>query len=670
MCVSLNEFDGSNRAHRRCTVTAHTRAAAAASRQENRITMRCVSANAAEMFGPASATAIAALPPSMLSNLLVSLDAVAPGAGVDLLRSPSGALRRVPGMHNNVFTETREDSNPASAKINAGKHHPMAVSKIQLASALCERGLIERGAIVDPLEAAAELDRIETRVDAIASGAIVPPPPGTKFGDLSPKAQQFYRRHSIDDVTALTAVSQRLSDKLFEDVTAQAQVAASPRRPDPVIAAVGGDQAHVLTAGALLSRAGNGEAVQIAEGVTLARSDNGALSVLVDGLRLPVDADTRVHDLLARIPAVDFDHFTRVPAGGNSSGLNTVVQSMMVGKSPRAQSMRLAAKRRIIERTFYGDTAMSYTVGSDGRAQLLAGKAAAHTAERLASRPHSSRHGADEQAQTARIEGFDVARNLRYARAARAQFMTTIPAHLVAPRAEEVTLKRYAGPVSTEDRATVARSGFQVRHPAHTLDSDYPAVRAALTTVDWSTTSPVPPIPPGKALSPEHMDVRAQGARLVTAANQVSRHGRNPELVSAQALVAEAKLGEAFAVYKMARARDHSVRVLTAAHPVPASYRGRETDLVAEVFASGSTFSTKGYTMARSDGAVRGGPGRVRVRYLTSDGMPISGGDVIEAGATFRVVSSEVAADGTVEVRAVAEQVAARVQQQATAASN
>jgi hypothetical protein len=670
VCVSVNEFGSTNRAHRRCSVSAHTRAAAAASRQENRATMRFVRANAGAMFGPASASAVGTLAPSMLSNLVVSLEAVSPGIGADLLRSPSGALRRVPGMHNNVFTEVREDSNPASAKINGGKDDPRAVTQIQLASALCERGLIERGAIVDPLEAAAELDRIETRIDAIASGAIVAPPPGTAFEELPPTAQQFYRRHTIDDVTALTAVSQRLSDRLFEDVTVQAQVAASPRRADPIIAAIGGDQAHVLTAGALLSKAGNGAPMQIAEGVLLARGDNGALSVLVDGLRLPVDNDTRVSDLLARIPAVDFDQFTRVPAGGNASGLNTVVQSMMVGKSPRAQSMRLAAKRRIIERTFYGDTAMSYTVGADGRAQLLAGKAAAHTAERLSSRPHSSRHRADTEAQTARIEGFDVARNLRYARAARQQFLASIPSALIAPRAEEVSLKRYAGPISTDDRAAVARSGFQVRHPSHTLDTDYPAVRAALSTVKWETASPVSATPGGKALSPEHMDVRAEGARMVTAANQVARHGRNPELVSAQALIADAKLGEAFAIFKMARSRDHSVRVLTAAHPVPATYRGREAAFAGEVFPAGATFSTKGYTMARSDGAVRGGAGRVRVRYLTSDGMPVSGGDVIESGATFRVVSSEVASDGTVEVRAVAEQVAARVQQQYTAANN
>ena len=115
MCVSVNEFGSTNRAHRRCSVSAHTRAAAAASRQENRATMRFVRANAGAMFGPASASAVGTLAPSMLSNLVVSLEAVSPGIGADLLRSPSGALRRVPGMHNNVFTEVREDSNPASA---------------------------------------------------------------------------------------------------------------------------------------------------------------------------------------------------------------------------------------------------------------------------------------------------------------------------------------------------------------------------------------------------------------------------------------------------------------------------------------------------------------------------------------------------------------------------
>jgi hypothetical protein len=39
--------------------------------------------------------------------------------------------------------------------------------------------------------------------------------------------------------------------------------------------------------------------------------------------------------------------------------------------------------------------------------------------------------------------------------------------------------------------------------------------------------------------------------------------------------------------------------------------------------------------------------------------MPIAGGYVINNGTTFRVIDSSVAADGAVEVRAVADQVAA-----------
>ncbi|EUA70259.1 hypothetical protein I540_3329 [Mycobacteroides abscessus subsp. bolletii 1513] len=343
MCRSYADFDPNIRDHRRCKMTEHKRAAATASRQENRTTMRCVSSNVRDVLGPAGATAVAALPPSMLSNLMVSLEAVSPGIAAELLRSPSGALRRVPGMHNNVFTEVRERTGDASEKINRGKSDPMAVSKVQLASALCERGLIVNGVVnkyplsanADPLEASAELDRIDTRIDAIACGAIVPPAPGTKFEDLPARVQNFYRRHTLDEVASLTAVSQRMSDKLFDDVTEQAQVAAAPRRPDPIIEQIGGDQAHVLTVGSLMARADSGDnAVQIADGVVLARGENGNLSVAVDGLRLPVDSDTRVNELIARIPDVDFDQFTSVPAGGNSSGMNTVVQSMMVGKSP------------------------------------------------------------------------------------------------------------------------------------------------------------------------------------------------------------------------------------------------------------------------------------------------------------------------------------------------
>lgn len=665
MCRSYNDYDGSGRSCRRCQPTDHQRAAATASRRENRATMRCVAGNVREMLGPTSAAAVAQLPPSMLSNLVVSLDAVSPGIGKEMLRSPSGALRRVPGGHNNVFTETRERTGGAE-KSSRGKGDPMAVSKVQLASALCERDLIERGAIADPLVAAAELDRVETRIDAIASGAITAPPPGTKFDELPPRTQMFYARHTLDEVTALTAVSQRMSDKLFDEVTNQAQVAAAPRKAAPILSQVGGEQAHVLTAGELLSKAGGPNGVEIADGVVLHRGDRGGATVLVDGLRLPVDSDARVQEILGRIPRVDFGAAMRVPAGANSSGMNTVVQSMLTGTSPRAQSMRMAAKRRIIERTFYGDTPMSYTVDENGKERLLAGKARAYTAERLASRPHSSRHGADEEAQTTRIEGFDVARNLRFARAARSKMLEKLPQEVRAVRAPEAKLKRYAGPVETTDREAAARAGFQIRHPANTLDADYPAARRALQ-IDWTgSRTPVPASPPGKGLSAEHMDVRAEGARMVAAANQVARFGRNPELVSADALVADAKLGQAFEVWKAVRVRDHTPRVLTAAHPVPAAYRGREAEFVRDVFPNGGAFTTKGYTMARSDGAVRGGQGRVRVHYLTSDGMPVTGGDVIENATTFRVVSTEVADDGTIEVRAVSDQVAARIQQKAS----
>ena len=663
MCVSLSEFQGSSRRCRRCAVTDTSRAAASARRQENRVTMHTVSSNVRAQLGSASAGAVALLAPSMLSNLMVSLEAVAPGISSELLRSPSGALRRVPGMHNDVFSEVREHSNPASERINGGKYDQMAVTKVQLASALCERDLIIAGAILDPIEASEELDRIETRVDAIASGAIKAPPPGTTFDQLPEPVQQFYRRHTFDEVASLTAVAQRMSDKLFEDVTDQAQVAAAPRRRAPLASQLGDAQDRPLTVADMIKGARGAGAdpdagVEIADGVKLVAGPVGGASVLVDGLRLSVDADSRIDDLVARIPAVDFDHFTRVPAGGNSSGLNAVVQSMMVGKSPRAQSMRLAARRRIIERTFYGDTAMGYTIGASGETALLAGKARAHTAAALASRPHSSRHGADTEAQTSRIEGFDLARHLRFARAARAEFVAThIPLELLTTLPSEAKLKRYAGTVPTEDRDAAARAGFRVRHRANTLDADYPGVRRALQ-VDWDATFAVPAEPPGKALCPEHADVRANGVAMVTAANQIARNGRNPELAGAAALIADAKLASAFEVFKVARSRDHTPRVLTAAHPVPATYRGREAQFIADVFPSGGAFTTSGYTLARQDGAARGGPGRVRVRYFTGDGMPIAGGHVIDAGTTFRVLSTEIGADNTVEVRAVADQVA------------
>lgn len=630
------------------------------------MTIRTVSANVRHLFGGApTAAAVADLSPSMLSNLMVSLEAVSPGVSTELLRSSSGALRRVPGMHNDVFSEMRENSNPASSKINGGKSDPRAVTRIQLASALCERDLVESGAIVDPLEAAAEIDRIETRIDAIASGAIAAPPPGTSFDELPEKTRKFYQRHTIDEVGALTAVSQRMSDKLFEDVTEQARVAAAPRPISPLaeqLAAAHDEPLSVASFVTAVTAAGANPAngVEIAEGAKLVVAESGAAYVLVDGLRLPVDRDSRISDLVGRIPAVDFDQFTHVPVGDNSSGLNVVVQSMMVGKSPRAQSMRLAARRHIIERTFYGDTPMGYAAGSDGRVHQLTGKARAHTAAMLASRPHSSRHGADAEATTTRIEGFDLSRHLRFSRAARQQFLATqIPDTLLVKRAPETKLKRYSGPVPAEDRDAAARAGFRVRHRNNTLDTDYPGAAARLN-IDWDSTAAVAEAVPGKALSPEHADVRATGVKLVTAANRITRQGRNPELAGAEALVAEAKLTAAFELYRVAKARDHSPRVLTATQVVPSAYRRREAEFVRDVFPTGGSFTTQGYTLARSDGASHRGAGRVRVRYLTSDAMPIAGGDVVDTGTTFRVVSAQVAADGTVEVDAVADQVAAR----------
>lgn len=629
------------------------------------MTIRTASSNVRHLFGgKASTSAVADLPPSMLSNLLVSLEAVSPGVSTELLRSPSGALRRVPGMHNDVFSETRENSNSASSRLNGGKSDPRAITKIELASALCERDLVENGAIVDPLAAAEEMDRIDTRIDAIASGAITPPAAGTTFDQLPERTRKFYSRHSLDQVGALTTVSQRISDKMFEDVTERAQVAAAPRAVSALVDQLAADNEKPVDVATVIEAAAAADSdpaagIEIADAVMLVPSYGGA-AVLVDGLRLPVDADSRITDLVGRIPAVDFDTLTEVPAGRSSSGVNAAVQSMMVGTSPRAQAMRLAARRRVIERTFYGDTPMGQAAGTDGRVHQLSGKARAHTAAMLASRPNSSRHGADAEATTSRIEGFDLSRHMRFSRAARQQFLTTqVPDAMLVKREPEAKLKRYAGSVPAEDRDAAARAGFRIRHKANTLDADYPGLSAALQ-INWDSTVPITGTVPGKALSPEHADVRADGVKLVTAGNQIAQRGRNPELAGADALVAEAKLTAAFDVYRVAKARDHAPRVLTATQVIPSVYRGRVDEFIRDVFPTGGAFTTRGYVLARSDGASRGGSGRVRVRYLTGDAMPVAGGDVIDNGTTFRVVSAQVSADGTVEVNAIADQVAAR----------
>lgn len=671
MCVSYAEYLTSGRQCRRCEVTSHSRAAASARRQENRVTVKTVTNNVrARMGSPAAASAVAALPPSMLSNLMVSLEAVSPGVATELLRSPSGALRRVPGMHNDVFSE-RRDHTGGAARINRGKFDPMAITQVQLASALCERDLILDGAVADLDEADAELKRISTRIDAIASGAIAAPKPGTTFTQLPEPTQQFYRRHSIDEIGGLTAVAQRVSDKLFEDVTEQAQVAAAPRPVSALVDRLAKAQQRPLSVADVLAGTDPVAGVEIADGVRLiSPAGSTAAAVLVDGLRLPVDPDARIDDVIGRIPAVDFDHFARVPAGTNASGLNVVVQSMLVGESPRARAMRTAARRRIIERTFYGDTAMSYAAGPNGQVHLLAGKARAHTAGRLASRAHSSRHGADAEATAARIEGFELARHLRFAKAAREEFVATrIPAEFRAERAAEAPLKRYAGKVSAEDRAAVARAGFRIRHRDNTIDADYPGARAKLA-IDWTATTPDAAAPAGKALCPEHAEVRVRATELVSAANRIARGGRNPELAGADALLAEAKLSAAFNVHNAVRGRDHTERVLSASHPVPAAFRGREKAFTAATFPVGGTFTTSGYTLARGDGAVRGGAGRVVVRYCTSDGMAVAGGYVIDDNATFRVLDTQTLPDGTIEVRAVADQVVAKAAAQAPAAAS
>ncbi|MFZ2239089.1 MAG: hypothetical protein WAV90_06040, partial [Gordonia amarae] len=109
MCVSLSQYVDSNRRCRRCTLSSSQVADASARRQENRVTMRTARGNVRRMFGgDAAAAAVGNLSPSMLSNLLVSLEAVAPGVSSDILRTSNGALRRVPGMHNDVFSEVRE----------------------------------------------------------------------------------------------------------------------------------------------------------------------------------------------------------------------------------------------------------------------------------------------------------------------------------------------------------------------------------------------------------------------------------------------------------------------------------------------------------------------------------------------------------------------------------
>ncbi|VEH90342.1 Uncharacterised protein (plasmid) [Tsukamurella tyrosinosolvens] len=358
MCVSCAKFPTSNRKTQRCPRTAQSRADDSR-RLRTRRARECVAVNAPRVFDEASASAVAAVSPDMLSSLLISLEAVSPEISQELLRTPKGGTRTPPDSFTDLLATGPNGQSPDLAKI-------------EMASALCERSLIETGAYADPLRAAAELDRLDTRIDAVASGAASPPPPGTKFDELPEAVQNFYRRHTVDEVLSMTTVSQRVADRLFDEASGRAAESARPRVPSAALEAE-----PALTVGDLMDRARAGERPAVlADGVEVSADARGRLTIAVDGLRLPVEANEPASAVLARIPAVEFG--SKKTKRKNPSSIDDAVEALITGNSPRAQSMQIAARRRTIERAFY-------LPNPDD--QSTAGRARAIVADRLLSAP-------------------------------------------------------------------------------------------------------------------------------------------------------------------------------------------------------------------------------------------------------------------------------------------
>lgn len=662
MCVTIDQYASTNRrVLRRCDVSEHAREEATANRQRNRVTQRVVTGNAAALLSEDAAAAIRALPPSRLNNLMVSLDAVQPGISTQLLSDPrSGNIRELPGLHNNVFTDTRDRSNEAAQAINGFHRDPRAVEQVQMAAALAERALVENLDDLDEETREADLRRIDTRLASISSGTMRAPAPRTKFDELSPEAKKFYTEHDLDDMVAISDVQQRMSDRIFADLTEQAVAAAAPRgfsdEFDQALRNVDRNVTERTVQVQDLIQAG--EKLEISPDVLLMRDAEGNGYVHVEGMTFRVGQDDRVADVLRRLPDIDTEKWGMVaPSSSMTPGMNTVVQSMLVGDGPRAKTLRTAARRHLLQRAFYGDVKSSYTLDSDGNQVLMPGKARRYTASRIASLTHGRHLDAGEN--VARVEGFDIQRNLRFATAARSAVIDNLPEELRADRAQEAKLKPYRGKVLASDRDDVQRYGFRIGHPENTLSRDYPA--AANMEVDWSATSAVPDVPAGRPLSKEHAQVREFGSEMVAEANQIDRSGRNPELVDTSALLSSAKLATAFDAFLRVGKEERKPQVLTANHTIPSSFIGREAEFFSSAFPKGGAVVTKGYTLARSDDAVSTPTkGRYRVRYFTSDGMPVKGGSIIGGGTQFRVLDV-VESDGVTEVRMVADQVAAKM---------
>lgn len=616
-----------------------------ANRVEARQVLKHYAANARYHLGDEAADALKNAKPSNLVAVSLALEGANPELAASLR---SGINRPLPGSHNMVTVDRRERTSAHGKIENSGKGDPYALAQVQR--------------IMTTIDAAAAMDATDSGVrnrifasvavrdKALDVGLLDGNPIGKKgAADLNDDQKRFYASLDPREVLHLTSVQQRVDDAFFTRHLREATFHSSARRQDCPVPLLN-DKGVPRTLDELLRDNKPGEKLRLAEGLFAYKTGDGQFRIedKEGRVTLPASGFMRGTQVIDNLPVIDDITMSvggRKKRQASSAGQRIVEESLLDPESPTGRAHRIALKQAALTNVWNSGVPVNH--GEVGKAAwqnhsfLVRSGIGVNGSTGL-----TRRSGIALQSHFAARQAILDDEHAR--RMALLNIPTTTEKSTALGAARTAPARNYSGPVASEDRKLIERSGYRLRTFAKGTVAPESAA-ASRVPLDAFDKAP-------KDHGYTAADIRDGGtlrnaADLAHAANALSKVGRHPDLAGDHAFVAQARLQDVFR-RQAAAPKDEPVAVSTY-DSIPEGWDDSKGDFLSTVFAQGSRVDTNGYTVgtvAGSDAAKRTGPGLrrrpFRVKYLTrSAALTPTGEAIINDRAAFRVHSVDRSGD-------------------------